>query len=91
MRAMVLRGGQQLAVEEIQRPVPAPGWVLVKVRACGICGSDLHMARYADERVAAARAAVLRAAATGGARGEGATAMLADTTRVLQNTYTKPH
>jgi 2-desacetyl-2-hydroxyethyl bacteriochlorophyllide A dehydrogenase len=57
MRAMVLRSGQQLAVEELARPVPGQGWVLVKVRACGICGSDLHMARYADERIAAARAA----------------------------------
>jgi 2-desacetyl-2-hydroxyethyl bacteriochlorophyllide A dehydrogenase len=56
MRAMVLRGGQKLAVEELARPAPKPGWVLVKVRACGICGSDLHMARYADERMAAARA-----------------------------------
>lgn len=27
------------------RPVPAPGEVLVRVEACGICGSDLHMYR----------------------------------------------
>jgi threonine dehydrogenase-like Zn-dependent dehydrogenase len=54
MRAMVLRG-QELAVEEMERPRPGPGQVLAKVRACGICGSDLHVARYAEEMMAATR------------------------------------
>src|SRR5947209_20503941 len=49
MRAMVLRRNQQLAIEELDVPRPEPGWVLVRLRACGICGSDLHVARYADE------------------------------------------
>ena len=26
-------------------PKPGPGQVIVKVRACGICGSDVHMAQ----------------------------------------------
>jgi (R,R)-butanediol dehydrogenase/meso-butanediol dehydrogenase/diacetyl reductase len=26
-------------------PEPAPGQVIVKVKACGICGSDVHMAQ----------------------------------------------
>ena len=44
MRAMVYRGGgPALALEE--RPVPAPGAgeVLVRVAACGVCRTDLHV------------------------------------------------
>jgi propanol-preferring alcohol dehydrogenase len=44
MRAMVLReAGTPLRLEE--RPVPAPGagQVLVKVAACGVCRTDLHV------------------------------------------------
>jgi len=45
MRASVLLGKQQLAVEE--RPVPAPpvGEVLVQVASVGVCGSDVHYYR----------------------------------------------
>ncbi len=32
-----------LKLEQIERPVAGPGEVVVKVRACGLCGSDLHM------------------------------------------------
>jgi 2-desacetyl-2-hydroxyethyl bacteriochlorophyllide A dehydrogenase len=56
VRAMVLRG-KDLAIEEVERPSPGPGQVLAKVRACGICGSDLHAALYAEDMIAAARAA----------------------------------
>lgn len=55
MRAMVLRNSE-LAVEEIDRPAPGPNQVLARVRACGICGSDLHFARYAEELIQASRA-----------------------------------
>lgn len=30
-------------------PVPGPGQVLARVRACGVCGSDLHAARFLPE------------------------------------------
>lgn len=56
MRAMVLRG-TELTIEEVARPVPGPGQVLARVRACGICGSDLHFARFAEEMLRATRAA----------------------------------
>ncbi|MER6017918.1 zinc-binding dehydrogenase [Streptomyces anulatus] len=32
-----------LAVEEVDRPVPGPGEVLVKVEAAGVCLSDVHL------------------------------------------------
>lgn len=35
----------RLAIEEREVPTPGPGEVLVEVRACGICGSDVHMAQ----------------------------------------------
>jgi propanol-preferring alcohol dehydrogenase len=45
MRAALLRGfGQPLAVEEVPRPIPRADEVLVRVEACGVCHSDLHMA-----------------------------------------------
>lgn len=56
MRAMVLRG-TDLTVEEMERPAPGPMQVLARVRACGICGSDLHFAKYADDMLAVTRAA----------------------------------
>ena len=39
----------ELRVEEIEAPSPGPGQVLVTVERCGICGSDLHARRHADE------------------------------------------
>ena len=42
MRAVACRGPGALALEDVARPVPGPGDVLVAVRNCGICGSDLH-------------------------------------------------
>lgn len=42
MQAAVLRGIQQLAIEERPVPEPAPGEVLVRITAVGVCGSDVH-------------------------------------------------
>lgn len=44
MRAAVLREiGKALVIEEIPDPEPAPGEVLVRTKACGICATDLHI------------------------------------------------
>ena len=51
MRAAVLRGGQ-IVEDEVADPSPAPGQVLVKTLACGICGSDLHFRKHGREMVA---------------------------------------
>jgi threonine dehydrogenase-like Zn-dependent dehydrogenase len=54
MRAAVMRG-DRFVVEERPRPTPGPGEVLVKVRACGICGSDLHYFHHVDDIMGMAR------------------------------------
>ena len=44
MRAMVLeRPGMPLRFTEIRDPIPGPGKVLVRVTACGVCRTDLHV------------------------------------------------
>jgi propanol-preferring alcohol dehydrogenase len=44
MRAMVLGQARQLlSLEEVTVPEPGPGQVLLRVRACGICRTDLHI------------------------------------------------
>jgi alcohol dehydrogenase, propanol-preferring len=45
MKAAVVREfGKPLEIEEVPIPQPSPGQVLVKVRACGVCGTDLRAA-----------------------------------------------
>jgi L-iditol 2-dehydrogenase len=49
VRAAVYHGGGRVTLEERPAPVAGPGELLVRVRACGICGSDL-MGWYQDPR-----------------------------------------
>jgi L-iditol 2-dehydrogenase len=42
MKALVLRAYNDLHFEEVPTPEPAPNEVLIAVKACGICGSDVH-------------------------------------------------
>jgi threonine dehydrogenase-like Zn-dependent dehydrogenase len=46
MKAAVYHGPRDIRVESVPRPTPGPNELLVAVRACGICGSDLHTYRY---------------------------------------------
>ncbi|MGX9788442.1 zinc-binding dehydrogenase [Mycobacterium sp. MMS18-G62] len=46
MRASVLRNGRMVLRDDVPEPVPGQGQVLVEVKACGICGSDLHFAKH---------------------------------------------
>lgn len=44
MRAMVLdRAKGSLVVKDIQKPSPTLNQVLVKVEACGVCRTDMHL------------------------------------------------
>src|SRR5213594_2797771 len=56
MRAVVMRK-QHLVVADLPLPTPGPGEVLVKTLACGICGSDLHALKHAENFVEAERRA----------------------------------
>ena len=47
MRAAVLNRGEIVVRDDVPEPTPTTGQVLVQVRACGICGSDLHFAQHA--------------------------------------------
>lgn len=44
MRAMVLgRAGDALALRQVPRPTAGPGQLLLRVLACGVCRTDLHV------------------------------------------------
>src|SRR5947207_2048056 len=43
MRALVVRGTDEFAVEDVPRPEPGPFEVLCRVRAVAICGTDPHI------------------------------------------------
>lgn len=44
MKAMILAAqGQPLRLAELPRPKPASGEILLKVHACGVCRTDLHV------------------------------------------------
>ena len=42
MRSVLLNQPQELIMRDIEKPVPAKGEVLIKVKRMGICGSDIH-------------------------------------------------
>jgi L-iditol 2-dehydrogenase len=42
MRALVLEEYNRLEYREVATPQAGPGEVLIRVKACGICGSDVH-------------------------------------------------
>ncbi len=44
MRAVVVARPGVYGVEQVDAPVPGPGEVVVEVRACGLCGTDVHIA-----------------------------------------------
>jgi L-iditol 2-dehydrogenase len=51
MLAAFVKAPFQFDCREVPIPQVKPGWVLVKVKACGICGTDMHMARYTDHHL----------------------------------------
>ncbi len=48
MRVGMVYGPQKLGVEEVEMPSVGPRDVLVRVKAAGICGSDLHYHRRSE-------------------------------------------
>lgn len=43
MRCAVFYGKHDLRLEEREAPRPGPGEVLIQVKACGVCGTDVHI------------------------------------------------
>lgn len=43
MKAAVLTGPQKIEIKEVAVPEARPGEIEIKVSACGVCGSDIHM------------------------------------------------
>jgi len=42
MNAAILVRPGSMEIREVPIPEPSPGWVRIQVKACGICGSDMH-------------------------------------------------
>jgi len=49
MKAAIYYGPHDIRVEEIERPEAGDDGIVVKVRAAGVCGSDLHSYKVARE------------------------------------------
>ena len=45
MRAAVLEGVEKMVVRKVVDPAPLPNEVLLRVKAVGVCGTDLHLFR----------------------------------------------
>ena len=46
MKAAVYKGRQRFEIEEVPTPTPGPAQVLVEVKYCAICGTDVHAFLY---------------------------------------------
>ena len=42
MKAAILVRPGSMEIRDVPIPEPSPGWVRIQVKACGICGSDMH-------------------------------------------------
>lgn len=51
MKAAVLKGLNNIVVEEVETPHPKDGEILLKVKSCAVCGSDVRIYRHGNPRV----------------------------------------
>lgn len=50
MKVMYVKAPYNFELREIERPRPGPDEVLIRIEACGVCGTDFHVAgRLAEE------------------------------------------
>ncbi len=63
MKGIVFTGKRNIELRDFPDPAPAPGEVILEVKASGMCGSDLHY--YRSEEGAAAMAVALGIAGAG--------------------------
>ena len=50
MKALIYDGPESLSFQDAPDPVPKDNELLIKIEACGICGSDMHAYLGHDER-----------------------------------------
>ena len=53
MQAIVYHAPGDIRVEDIPKPVPGPGELLVRVDACAVCGTDLKSRKHGNPRIKA--------------------------------------
>jgi len=51
MKAAVLKGIEKLEMENISRPTPSPQEILIKVKACSICGTDIRVYHHGHKHM----------------------------------------
>ena len=51
MKAAIYHGTADVRVEEVAKPVIGAGELLVKVKACAICGGDLRTFRHGHKAI----------------------------------------
>ncbi|MEA3485197.1 MAG: alcohol dehydrogenase catalytic domain-containing protein, partial [Candidatus Aerophobetes bacterium] len=51
MKAAVLNGIEDLEIREIPRPAPSDYQILIKVRACTICGTDIKVYHHGHKHI----------------------------------------
>ena len=51
MKAAVYLGIDEMAVREVPTPSPGPGEVLLRVKSCAVCGSDVRIFHHGNPRV----------------------------------------
>lgn len=51
MQAAIWAGTEQIALHTVPDPTPEPGGLVIRVRACSICGTDLRIFTHGDPKV----------------------------------------
>lgn len=51
MKAAVLEGLNQIVIREVPTPKPKQGELLMRVKTCGVCGSDLRIMKSGNKRI----------------------------------------
>ena len=51
MKAGVLKGIEDLSITEVDKPEPREGEVLIEVKACAICGTDIKVYHYGHKLI----------------------------------------
>lgn len=51
MKAAVLKGIENLEMEDVSRPTPSPEEILIKVKACSICGTDIRVYHHGHKHM----------------------------------------